>query len=405
MSHEPDWEALNQLNFLLAPRISGPLNEALNALTLAEMPESELDPQIWRDKAKIVVGNLLYLYQAWSTLIQFKNGIKMPPNAIRSFPVQSLLDWLTVQLGLIPPARAKRNFHLTGNQASIQEALLLLYTVSVTQGTEVHLVVDPTVGGSWFRIRFARNKPMPATVDEMVATFRDDWRSQDSAFELKLARDFVNLNDSEININWQETHGLGEFAFFIQKDRAHKSDSPGQVATPDVEHARIVSNITRSLLSSQPRTPSRGSSAVHTALALATLVPAEESPQTAEGDEALIIDPDATRQLVNSDDTPNIPIPIPAEGEDSAMRGEHVESQDSKPPKPEGIIDSDAASLSVPPSPLLADPQTIETESSDDSPEPGPRIISVEMPEPEKPSLLKPKKDNPADNEQEETPS
>ena len=142
MSREPDWEALNQLNFMLTPRVSVPLNEALNALALADMPENEIDPQVWRDKAKVVIGNLLHLYQAWTALIQYKNGIKMPPTAIRSFPVQALLDWLTVQLGLIPPARAKHNFNLKGNQPSIQEALLLLYTVSVTQGTEVHLIVD-----------------------------------------------------------------------------------------------------------------------------------------------------------------------------------------------------------------------------------------------------------------------
>lgn len=412
MNRDPDWEALNQLNFMLAPRISAPLNEALNALALAEMPELDGDPQLWRDKAKVVIGNLLHLYQAWSALIQFKNGIKMPPNAIRPFPVQALLDWLTLQLGLIPPARAKRNFYLNGNQSSIQEALLLLYTVSVTQGTEVHLVVDPNVSGSWFRIRFARNKPMPTSVDEMLNSFRSDWRSQDSAFELRLARDFVELNGSQITINWNEKQGLGEFAFFIRQDRAQKPATSDLISTPDAEHARIVSNITRSLLAPEQKTSVSKRTEVNvippmvrTSLSNTTIpfgdTPSRSTTESDEGDDAstragegqdskpetIIGDPDATRPIKMEDEQPASKPALPPEGEDTAV-AERVESEDSKPDKPVGIIEAD---------------DTTESDKSDEKT--GPRIISVAIPEPETPPSLTPKKDSPADSDQEETPS
>jgi hypothetical protein len=427
MNRDPDWEVLNQLNFMLAPRISAPLNEALNALTLAEMPESELDPQLWRDKAKIVVGNLLHLYQAWSASIQFKNGLKLPPNAIRPFPVQSLLDWLTIQLGLIPPARAKRNFYLNGNQPSIQEALLLLYTVSVTQGTEVHLVVDPTASGSWFRIRFARNKTMPTSIDDMLASFRSDWRSQDSAFELRLARDFVELNGSQINIHWSEKQGLGEFAFFIRQDRGHKPETSDLISTPDTEHARIVSNITRSLLAPEEKTqvgtrtevkvmpPMVRASLSNTTIPFGDIV-AQATTESDEGDdistragegqdtkpETIIGDPDATRPIKIEEELPKRV--LPTEGEDTAV-AERVESEDSKPGTPAGIIATDDTPLVVPIPSSKTEANTTKSDDSDASKETKPRIISVAMPEPETPPSLMPKKDSPADSDQEEMSS
>ena len=426
MNPEPDWEALNQLNFMLAPRISAPLNEALNALTLADMPESNTDPKVWNEKARIVVGNLLHLYQAWSALIQFKNGIRLPPTAIRPFPVQSLLDWLTIQLGLIPPARAKRNFYLTGNQPSIQEALLLLYTVSATQGTEVHLVVDPTVSGSWFRIRFARNRPMATSIDAMLEGFGSDWRSQDAAFELNMARDFVRLNGSDININWDEKQSLGEFSFFVQRDRTQRTETPAEAASPDADHARIVSNITRSLMSSQRptlRSQRTGSEdmtpidAVSDAMSkmLAGMVaesgdtpvpleqPQDASSSPAEGSDAraIVNDPDATRPLHN---TPLVHTPVPAEGEDS-IAAERAESKDFKSEPSASIIDMNATPLVTFASPPPAAPEPTTSEDDEKPPKTGPRIVSVEMPEPETPAQLKPKKSSVADSEEEETPS
>ncbi|HLA44140.1 MAG TPA: hypothetical protein VJZ27_11925, partial [Aggregatilineales bacterium] len=215
MKREPDWEALHQVNFILANRIGTSLNAALNAIKLSEMPESKLDPQIWRDRAKAAVANVLNLYEAWSALIQFKNGFSLPPNAIRAFPVQSLLDWLTVQMELMPPPRAKNNIQLRGNQASFQEAVLLLYSVGATQGSSVHLNLELTNSGSWFRIRFMRSTTLPESVDELVASFGDHWRNQDTTFELKTARDFVLLNGSELILKWDKDARMGEFAFFV----------------------------------------------------------------------------------------------------------------------------------------------------------------------------------------------
>jgi hypothetical protein len=129
-----------------------------------------------------------------------------------------------------------------------------------------------------------------------------------------------------------------------------------------------------------------------------TPVPPQTGQDFGNQFDSMQIDPDATRQIASRDDTPSVPI----EGKD-ILRAERVESQDSKPSQPAGIIESRAAPLAIPPSP----PSTEKTESepSDATKEPGPRIISVMMPEPETPQLLMPKKTDPADNEQEETSS
>jgi hypothetical protein len=69
---------------------------------------------------------LLNLYEAWSALIQHKNGIKLPPAKLRPFTLQSILDWISVQLELMPPAMAPSEMTLQGHQASLQETILLL---------------------------------------------------------------------------------------------------------------------------------------------------------------------------------------------------------------------------------------------------------------------------------------
>ncbi len=250
MAHNPDWEALHQLNFLLAPRISSPLNEALNALAIADIDDPAIDPQIWQEKARARIANLLNLYQAWSALIQYKNGLQLPQHSIRAFPLQSLLDWLTIQLELTLPATAPENIHLLGNQASIQEALLLLHSAAATQGSNVHLNLENSPEGYWFRIRFSRPSPLPPTLEEIIGQFSNHWRSQDSAFELKMAQDFIALNDGKIDVQWNSYKRLGEFAFCVKQTAAETFVHP--IASPDMEHAKLVANLHRALPAPSP---------------------------------------------------------------------------------------------------------------------------------------------------------
>jgi hypothetical protein len=250
MTFDPDWKALNQLNFLLAARFGPPLNEALNAIALSEMPDSPVEPQVWRDRAKASVANVLNMYQAWAALIQFKNGLPLPSNAIRAFPVQSLLDWLTVQMEIIPPIQASQNMPLQGNQACIQEATLLLYSAATSQGTNVHLHFELAENGGWFRIRFIRDRALPETIDALIDSFKDHWRSQDAAFELTMARDFILLSGSQITLKWDARLRLGEFAFFIGKSGTRSDELPGEMLVPNAEHARLITNLNKSLIQS-----------------------------------------------------------------------------------------------------------------------------------------------------------
>lgn len=307
MTLNPDWEALNQLNFMLAPRISAPLNEALNALTLADLPENQVDPQVWRDKAKAAIANVLSLYQAWSVLIQYKNGQTLPPNTNRPFTLQAILDWLTVQLELVPPARAKENITLEGVQACIQEAILLLHSVGATQGSAVHVGIELANNGAWFKVRFSRHIPLPETIDQLLNQFTSHWRSQDAAFELKMALDLIRINHSRIELHWDKEEKIGEFAFFIYKSGVNRQLPPGIPATPETEHARFVANLTRLLLK-QRETP--------------IIEPSELGPPAASEEEkpTVMADPTTMEKLS--------PSPQPAEGQDeTTLKAEGEETR------------------------------------------------------------------------------
>ncbi|MFP4323444.1 MAG: hypothetical protein ACLFTK_13405, partial [Anaerolineales bacterium] len=229
-----------------------PLNSAMDALALTEIVERAVDngpsADMWRDKAKAAVANVLNLYQAWSVLIQYKNGVTIPQQNLRPFPVQALLDWVSIQLERVPPLQAAENIHIQGHQACMQEAILLLHSVAGTQGANVHLRFDQAENGGWFRVRFMRDKPLPTTLAALIASFDDHWRHQDYAFELRMAEDFVRLNNSTLDIIWHKDQNLGELSFFGYQAGVNPEDKPGALITPNAEHARFVANVTRSII-------------------------------------------------------------------------------------------------------------------------------------------------------------
>ncbi|NDJ75854.1 MAG: hypothetical protein GYB65_06320 [Chloroflexi bacterium] len=213
---EPDWEALADLQFLLYNRIADSLNAALSAIALSDMPDAgDKPPGYWKERASNKIANVLNLFTAWSYLIRYKMGETIPDRAVRPFPANSLLEWVGKQLQLSPPPRIDTDPLLHANQETLQEALILLYSAAFTQGSGVRLEVEASEQGLWFRIRFNRLKTMPATFDELVESFGDHWRAQDTVFELKTARDFVRLNGSELML--AATQHMGEFGFFVRR--------------------------------------------------------------------------------------------------------------------------------------------------------------------------------------------
>jgi len=222
MAREPDWEALSELQFLLYNRIADSLNAALTSIALSDMPEAQdKPPGFWKNRATAKIANVLNLFTAWSYLIRFKMGESIPERAIRPFPVNDLLAWLGSQLQLTPTPSVPSNPQLHANRETLQEALLLLHSAAYTQGTNVRLGLEASDQGVWFRIQFARLRPLPASYDDLLASFGSHWRAKDTVFELTHARDFVRLNGCEVTLNTHEQ--IGEFAFFVYSVKAFKA--------------------------------------------------------------------------------------------------------------------------------------------------------------------------------------
>lgn len=205
MNREPDWEALSELNFLLNHRITQPLNAALSAIDLAEMPEyAGHSAKWWRDRARTKITTVLNLFTAWSWLVQYKAGMDIPEQAIRPFSLQSLLEWLTVHLQLVPALTAEENPLLYGNQETLQEAILLLYSVASTLGSGARVMLEAAANQVKIRIRYARLRQTEnrlSSVEELLISLGKHWRMQVIRFELKVARDFLELNRCLLELN------------------------------------------------------------------------------------------------------------------------------------------------------------------------------------------------------------
>ncbi|MBN1562675.1 MAG: hypothetical protein JXA10_02470 [Anaerolineae bacterium] len=228
---DSDWAALADIQFILYNRIANQLNEALTGIALSDMPEaSGKPPGYWKDRAIDKITNVLNMFTAWTWLIRYKLGEPIPQRAIRPFETNALLAWLGRQLQLNPPPKTNMNPLLHGNQESLQEALLLLYSVAYTQGSGVRLAFEATKLGTWFRIRFDRHQAIPSDIDALITSFGDHWRDQDTVFELTTARDFIRLNGCALTLNLTETGA--EFAFFVRGARTHMPLMPLKPAEP-----------------------------------------------------------------------------------------------------------------------------------------------------------------------------
>jgi hypothetical protein len=212
---------LGNIQLLLYNRISDLLNAALSSIALSGMPEAqEQPPEFWRDRATHKIYDVLNLYTAWTALARFKMG-ETSDRALRPFPVNLLLNWLGTQLQLGPIPSDPSNLILYGSQDTLQEALWLLYSVGYTQGSGVRLELETSRLGVWFKLRFNRATPLPATIEGLLTSFGSHWRAQDTAFELATARDFIRLNGSDLVLASGE--GYGELSFFVRAAASGKT--------------------------------------------------------------------------------------------------------------------------------------------------------------------------------------
>ncbi len=216
MHREPDWEALGQLQFLLMRRLIEPLNAGLAAVSLVHLDSAADKPrEYWQQRATGEVMGVLNLVNAWHALIRYKLGELLPHQHIRPFDVQELLDWLSSQLELVNPLHVGEKLILESSREALQEALLLLYSAAYTLGPNVHLIVQSTGNGVWFRVRYGRrgDQACASSLDDLINRLSGNWRLEDSAFELRLANDFVALSGSQLHL--QGTEHFCEMAFFV----------------------------------------------------------------------------------------------------------------------------------------------------------------------------------------------
>ena len=112
------------------------------------------------------------------------------------------------------PLRIKDNMMLESSKEALQEALLMLYSVAYTLGPNVHLVVKSLTNGVWFRIRYSHTgEAAPYSLNDLLERLKGNWRLEDTAFELRLANDFITLSGSKIH--FQSTEHFCELAFFV----------------------------------------------------------------------------------------------------------------------------------------------------------------------------------------------
>ncbi len=216
MMREPDWESLNDLNFLVYTRLANTLNAALSALELADTPGLDHQtPQWWRDRAHDKLNGTLSTLMAWSWLIQHKNGMQLPQQAIRSFELQTTVDWLSEKLQLGNRGQATSTLVLHGNPETFQEAILLLHSVAMSQGSGVKVAWEQKSDKVEFSCSFKRRRKREphASIEELLASFNTHWRAQLTSFELQIAKHLLELNSS--TLEFIDDGKFGEFRFSL----------------------------------------------------------------------------------------------------------------------------------------------------------------------------------------------
>lgn len=224
MAHEPDWESLGSIQFLLHQRIAEQLNTALSAISLIDAPEAgDVPPGFWQNRAGDAVLRALNLENAWSSLIRHKLGEHFLPQHMGHFHASEIIRWLAVEIGCPHYATPGDDTLLIGNRETLQEALLLLHSCAGTLGPHVRLVVGIAEAGLWFRMRFdvmRATAPTLGLLHEALAR-AGNWRADTARFELQRAEDFLNMNGCALHYHVTAEHG--ELAFCVPT--AHPSAS------------------------------------------------------------------------------------------------------------------------------------------------------------------------------------
>ena len=309
MMREPDWESLNDLNFLVYTRLANTLNAALSALELADTPGlDDQTPLWWRKRAHTKLSGTLSTLMAWSWLIQHKNGMQLPQQAIRSFELQNTVDWLSEKLQLDGRGQTSSSLILQGNQETFQEAILLLHSVATSQGAGVKVAWEQKADQVEFTCSFKRRRKREsyANVDALLVSFKGHWRAQLTSFELQIARHLLELNSA--TLEFDDDGRLGEFRFVL----------PGSTkilpASVPIKHAngKISSQDLPSDLKKQIK---QVKNQISTQISHSAIVDPLSSQNA-----TVVLDDNATINLNIIDETPDEPTPPPPESKSITVK-------------------------------------------------------------------------------------
>jgi hypothetical protein len=220
--NKPDWRRLADVNFLIYRRMIDHLNAAFGAINLIGS-NTEQTTDYWKQRALKQLMRATQLYGAWNHLLQVKGVEQVAPPGQRVFRALDLMEWLASEMAQQYTPHPDHERLLKGNRETLQEALLLLQSAAYSLGPGVRLLTQNNSDGMWFRIRYTLMKAAPPTLDGLLESLTDDWRSELTAFELYCAGEFLALNDATLHYSAEDEHAT--LGFFIAAARPSRADA------------------------------------------------------------------------------------------------------------------------------------------------------------------------------------
>lgn len=196
-----DWGSLSAVQALIHRRVIERLNAALGAINLTDDDLAlERAPVYWREHAMGQIIGALNIYNAWNMLIHYKAGMVALPRSLRQFRVGDLLDWLSSETSQSYASTSDDDRLLIGNRETLQEALLLIYGCAQALGPDVRVLVEDRRAHVWFGARYRARRNQARTLTELIDRPPTDWRDENLIFELTCARDFLVLNNCQLEV-------------------------------------------------------------------------------------------------------------------------------------------------------------------------------------------------------------
>jgi hypothetical protein len=227
---QPDWDSLADANFLMRRRLLEHLSAAIGAVNLIDTPEGGSKPaDFWQKRAIRHIMRAQHLYEAWSMLIRYKAGQHV--QRVHPFRAGDLLEWLASETFQTYTPNPDHDRLLIGNRETLQEALLLVHSAAYSLGPSVRLLAQYKEDGFWFRVRYQDARQKAHALPELLEQLASDWRTENAAYELQRAQDFLEMNDCELTFVRGDDYC--ELMFFVDATSPARQQAAAAVTSED----------------------------------------------------------------------------------------------------------------------------------------------------------------------------